>query len=339
MDNGVFISYLIEERSFVSYVKREIHNLVKDYFSEVRTGEIDIIVSELTSNMIKHAQRGELLYRLHVKNEIPVFEVIALDNGPGIKDIHTMMKDGISSTNTLGHGLGSIKRLSNYFDLFSQPGKGTVIYSMVNSETTQDVPEEENRGIVVGAISVCKPGETKCGDGYSVIKSGAKLKLFLGDGLGHGEHAHEAVNKAIASFKALEKEPDPTEILKKMHEDVKKTRGLVASVVIINTKDKTIRTCGIGNITTGIYNGIILKNNMPYNGIVGLNIPRTINSSEMILEKYQTLVLYSDGIKTRWDLSQYTGLLKHSPVVIAAMIYKENARKTDDMSVLVARVK
>jgi hypothetical protein len=109
--------------------------------------------------------------------------------------------------------------------------------------------------------------------------------------------------------------------------------------VTLDTKEKDIRICGVGNIATRIYNGIVLKNNMPYNGIVGLNIPVTLNNTVTPMEKYQTIVLCSDGITTRWDIMKYPSILKYDPLIIAAAIYRDHGRKTDDMSVLVAKIK
>jgi hypothetical protein len=289
---------------------------------------------------VKHAGRGELLYRLSKNKPQPVFEILSIDNGKGIKDLNLMIRDGISSTNTLGHGLGSIMRLSNYAQVYSQPGWGTVVYSQVCSGLADDVPEDRDASLTIAALSVCKPGETYCGDGYDVRKAGTRTKIFFGDGLGHGEHAHYAVSEAIRSFEVHSKETDqPAEMLRDIHYDVKRTRGLVASIVILNPKEKIIRFCGVGNISTRIYNGIVGRNNVSYNGIIGLNIPTTLNSTDMPMDKSQTLVMCSDGLKTRWEIAQYPGLLKYDPMVIAAVIYKDQARKTDDMSVLVARIK
>ena len=72
MDNA-FTSYRMEERSYVSYIKREIHQQVaRTRFSETQAGEIDIIVSELSSNIIKHAGSGELLFRVHDDRTVDV---------------------------------------------------------------------------------------------------------------------------------------------------------------------------------------------------------------------------------------------------------------------------
>lgn len=339
MDNSAFTSYHIEDRSFVAYIKREIHNLVKDHFSVKRTGEIDIIVSELTSNIVKHATKGELLYRFFLTETHPVFELLALDNGPGIKDVSAMMKDGISSTNTLGQGLGAIFRLSNFAQIYSLPGMGTVTYAHVCSENAEDLPNDQDKKLQINALSIPKPGETVCGDGFFVKKEGLRTKIFLGDGLGHGELAHEAVQKAISSFKANIRENDPNQLLRLIHNDVRKTRGLVASVAILDTKDKTLKICGVGNIMVRLYTGIVQKTSMTYNGIVGLNIPTTLGNTVTELEKNQTIILCSDGITTRWDISKYPGILKYDPLIIASVLYRDHGRKTDDMSVLVAKVR
>jgi hypothetical protein len=77
---------------------------------------------------------------------------------------------------------------------------------------------------------------------------------------------------------------------------------------------------------------------MPYNGIIGLNIPSKLTSNIADAENYQTIVITSDGIRNKWDLADYPFLLKHSPAIIAASLFKDNARHTDDMTVLVGKL-
>ncbi|MGZ3885543.1 MAG: ATP-binding protein, partial [Bacteroidia bacterium] len=180
MDSKLFISYLIPDRSYISLIKREIHSLVKPRFSEKRTGEIDIIVSELTSNLIKHANGGELLYKFHFEKEEPVLELICIDNGPGMRDVSNSMKDGVSTTNTLGQGIGSIMRLSSFSQIYSQEGWGTIVYLKIFED-----PEKKSTPckVVVRTIAVAKPGEHVSGDGYSLRFSDTKTYVLVGDGL------------------------------------------------------------------------------------------------------------------------------------------------------------
>jgi len=339
MDNSTHLSYQIEDRSYVSFIKREIHNLlVKAGFNESRTGETDIVVSELTSNLIKHAQSGELLYKISEEADgNKAFEVISLDNGPGTDDIQRMMRDGASTTNTLGNGLGAIQRLSDFFQIYSLAGSGTVAVSKTFLKPLPEVRRALQPKVLIKALQVCYPGETLCGDGYHVIETGNETRIFVGDGLGHGPNAHNAVQEAITAFTECTA-ASASEVLRYIHQKVKKTRGLVATVAILNHKTKRWNICGVGNITTRLHQGIQYKNYMSHNGIVGLNIPGTMNDYSIEAEQFQTIVMCSDGIRTRWELARYSGLLKYDPSVIASMIFKEHARRNDDMTVLVGKV-
>lgn len=335
MDNILFQSYIIEERSYASFIKREIHNLVRPHFTEQRTGEIDIVISEMVSNLIKYATRGELLYRLSMQENEPVFEVICIDSGAGIKDVSHAMKDGFSSKNTLGQGIGSILRLSNFAQIYSLPNWGTIVYSQFLHSL--DSTKNLNSHTLVRCINVAMPGEKVSGDGGSVRHVANKTLVFLGDGLGHGEFAKEAVDKAIETFNKSNCS-EPAEIIREVHAAVKKTRGLVGTIGILDHKNKEWQISGIGNIATRLQQGLENKNYSSYNGIVGLNIPGRIENNRYEMEKFQQLILCSDGIKTRWDLAHYPSILKYDPMLLAAAIYKDHARRTDDMTIMIVKV-
>src|SRR6478736_8636290 len=273
-----FTSYRIEDRSFVSYLKREIHShLVKGKFSKNQVGEIDIIVSEITSNLIKHVGSGEILYRIDHDDQHSCFEILSIDKGAGMSDTSRMIKDGFSTSLTLGHGLGAIKRMSTLFQLYSLPQWGTILYAMrrTNEEEFLRKPELD---VEIRALCVNKARETECGDGYRINKTDTEVRIFFGDGLGHGEHAKAAVDLAGDFFTEC-RESDPVDIIRQMHEKVRRTRGLVATVAICNKKKREWRICGVGNILTRMYSGIQYKNYMPYNGTVGLNLATSMNSS------------------------------------------------------------
>jgi anti-sigma regulatory factor (Ser/Thr protein kinase) len=333
-----FISYQIEDRSYISYIKREIHNdVVRGKFKEAQVGQIDIIISELTSNIVKHARSGELLYRCHdISEHDSIFEVISIDNGPGILDPDQMMQDGVSTAKTLGQGLGAIKRLSNVAQLYSAPKWGTVMYSLVRAaamkETAKKIPDLE-----IKALCVSKPREAVCGDGYIVKKDSSERLIFFGDGLGHGEFAKEAVDRA-SDFFLETKEIDPVEILKEMHHKVKRTRGLVATIAAWSKTSNEWKVCGVGNILTRMYSGLQYKNLMPYNGVIGLNIPRSMNVTVIQGVKNHHLIMCSDGINSRWDLTKYPSIFKYDNTILAAAIYKDFTRGNDDASILIAKV-
>lgn len=334
MDKILFQSYIIDDRSQVSYIKREIHSLVRLDFGQNRTAEIDIVVSELLSNIIKHAQRGEVLYRLSSYKDQPFLEIICIDNGPGMKDVSHSSRDGVSTKNTLGQGLGAISRLSNFSQVYSQAGWGTIVYAnFLLSVQTVIAPEK----IMVRCINVAMPGETVCGDGAAVRILDDKALIFVGDGLGHGPHAKDAVDKAGQVFLKT-RSSDPSEVIKEMNDEVKKSRGLVGTVAVLDLRKKQWEICGVGNIYTRLQKGLEYRNYIGNNGIISLNISSRLQNAVWEVEKFQLLIFCSDGLTTRWDLVRYPSILKYDPMIIAAALYKDHARKTDDMTILIVKV-
>ncbi|MEJ1240273.1 ATP-binding protein [Chryseolinea sp. T2] len=331
-----YTSYPISDRSFVAYAKREIHLLSsKGRFNENQVAEIDIIVSEMCTNLIKHGGGGEILVRLMQQDQdADLFEIICIDNGKGFDDAAKVMRDGFSTTQTLGHGLGSIARLSDTFQILSRPDWGTILYCCKHSSRVND---SIKRKVDIKAVCVAKHGETVCGDGYELKAKGSAIQVLFGDGLGHGPMAHEAVTEACSIFRNTHTD-DPAEMIREMHRELRKSRGLVCSIASLDLKKNEWTVCGVGNIMSRIYSGITYKNYMSYNGVVGMNIPKSLNNSIVPAEKNQRLIMCSDGIRSGWDLSKYPAILRYDNAVIAASIHKDYSRKTDDTSVLVASI-
>lgn len=336
MVESTHICFNAEDRTYFALLKKEIHNLaIQHGFTENRTGEIDIIVAELTSNLAKHAVGGEILVKIQDSNTGSYIEIISIDNGEGMSNVSRMIEDGISTANTMGHGLGSIKRLSDDFHIYSIPGWGTIVVCRVYLPEPAKItrkPKTEVRTIIV-----CKPGEKVSGDGAALSDNKDQLRIVLGDGLGHGKDANIAVNTALSIFEQGN-DITPESLIRDMHEGVKRTRGLVATAAFYSYAQKQWQICGVGNISTGIIGNLTVKNHMTYNGIIGLNIPRSMKTHVVESEHGQVLLLCSDGIKTRIDIQKYPGILRHDLSILAAAIYKDYARRTDDMSVVLARL-
>jgi hypothetical protein len=265
-----------------------------------------------------------------------MFEMVAIDKGPGMSDPDKMMKDGISTTMTLGHGLGAIKRLSDVSQIYSIPAWGTLVYAMVTTLKNRIV-RKPGLDVDIRCLCVNKPRETVCGDGYRIKRNESYTQIFFGDGLGHGEHAKAAVDEAGDFFFTC-RETEPVDIIRLMHERVRRTRGLVASVVVIDKKAQEWKICGVGNISARMYTGIEYRNYLSYNGTVGHNIPTSMKNSIFPIEKNQHLIMNSDGIKTRWDLSRYPSIFKYDNTLAAAAVYSDFSRRTDDSSILIAKV-
>lgn len=337
MDN-FFTRYKVDDRSYAAFVKRQIHiNAIAAKFNEVDVGKIDIIVSEMTSNLVKHARDGEILYRITANENTPVCEMLSIDKGPGIADINKALRDGVSSTNTLGGGLGAMSRLSTLFQIFSPRQWGTILYSKISPDNKNWVPSKTGPEADIKAVCVPKLLEEVCGDGYCVVQTPSYTKILFGDGLGHGPNAKEAVDVAKKVFSECDY-TDPTDIIRHIHEHVRRTRGLVACVAVLDKKNHTWSICGVGNISTRVYSGIEYRNYMSYNGTIGLNIPKSMNPTKVDLDRNQTLIMCTDGIQTRWNINQYPSINKYDATIVAGAILKDFNRGTDDASVLIAKV-
>ena len=81
--------------------------------------------SELARNTVVHGGGGtarlEVIQEANRRGVRLTFE----DHGPGIRDVEQALKDGYSTGNGLGLGLGGARRLTNEFAIESKPGAGT----------------------------------------------------------------------------------------------------------------------------------------------------------------------------------------------------------------------
>ncbi len=91
-------------------------------------------VSELARNVIQYAGEGQgemndlsTLARL-------VMRVQITDKGPGIEDIDQVMVEGYTSGNGLGAGLPGCLRLSDHFQIESEPGLGTCVVMEIHAD-------------------------------------------------------------------------------------------------------------------------------------------------------------------------------------------------------------
>ncbi|HEU4546034.1 MAG TPA: sigma-70 family RNA polymerase sigma factor [Microlunatus sp.] len=95
-------------------------------FSATEMTVIATAVSEISRNIVRFAERGEVFLEL-VDTPRPGLRVVARDTGPGIADIELAMTDGYSTYHGLGLGLPGARRLMDEFDVVTERGRGTTI--------------------------------------------------------------------------------------------------------------------------------------------------------------------------------------------------------------------
>ncbi|KPV50808.1 anti-sigma regulatory factor [Kouleothrix aurantiaca] len=96
-------------------------------FGDIDRTRIEIIILELTRNLLAHAGGGELQLAPISSDTRQGIAITARDSGPGIPDIELAMRDGYSTAQTLGAGLPGVRRLADEFAISSEVGVGTTI--------------------------------------------------------------------------------------------------------------------------------------------------------------------------------------------------------------------
>src|SRR3954471_870320 len=87
----------VEDPSGVAPARRAVEELADGLgFDEQRRGEAAIVVTELATNLIRHAGGGEITLRINRAADATI-DVIATDRGPGIANLARARGDGYSS--------------------------------------------------------------------------------------------------------------------------------------------------------------------------------------------------------------------------------------------------
>ncbi len=87
-------------------------------------------ISEVARNIVDHAKKGEIVMcslNSAANGGKKGIQIIARDEGPGIRDVAQAMQYGYSTRKGLGVGLPGAKWLMDEFDIASEVGRGTTI--------------------------------------------------------------------------------------------------------------------------------------------------------------------------------------------------------------------
>jgi anti-sigma regulatory factor (Ser/Thr protein kinase) len=329
------ISIPITDRSSIGQARR-MSSLIGERarMRELELGRIPLIVTELATNLLRHATGGEIIIRMLPVEVAPGLEIIALDRGPGIADLRRCMTDGYSGAGTRGCGLGAVRRLSTEFDIYSTQPSGTVVVSRVWGNDDNPPATTE-----FSAICVPAPSETECGDAWQLRLVGHGLSAIVVDGLGHGPLAAKAAAVGLVVFGEGRFE-GPLAYFEAAHSSMNTTRGAAIAVAQVNTNQRKLQYAGVGNIAGRLVSVETGKSSslMSYNGIVGTAV-RKLQQFDYQWQDRDLLIMHSDGLSDRWNLSDYPGLARADTGVIAAVLYRDAKRTRDDATVLVARLK
>jgi anti-sigma regulatory factor (Ser/Thr protein kinase) len=325
-------SFGVTEPSEIAATRRAVSAIANDNaFGVEDAGRAALVATEICSNLIKHGNGGELIVRPLEHDGRHGLELIGLDQGPGMNDVAKCLRDGYSTGGSPGTGLGAIERMSQQFDLYSQPDKGTALMAQVWA----DARAPQASALEIGAIVIPKAGETESGDSWCYAeRAGGALVLGV-DGLGHGLGAAQAANEACRIFHA-EKYRTPAELLQQIHTALRPTRGAAVALVDIDWERGQIIAAAIGNVVTTVVTGDSAKRIASDNGIVG-HVVSKFREQTYPCAPDSVIIMHSDGLGTGWHLERYPGLLQHHCALIAGVLYRDCKRGRDDSLAVVIR--
>lgn len=332
MTKGNSLRVRIHENSQVNEARRLVAKVSRELgFTETESGTVSIIVTEMATNLCKHATDGEIVFRALEIGEDVGIEILSIDKGPGIFDTARCLQDGFSTVGSLGNGLGAIVRGSSEFDIYSIPGKGTVVLSRVWKQKHQP----HSLPLEIGIICLPIESEEENGDGWAIDQTERISRLLVCDGLGHGPQAAEATLIAVDIFHENRTLP-PASLIKVLNDGMQSTRGAAVAVAEVDHVNRAVRYSGIGNITGRIITGGSVINMISQNGIVGEMNTKAQEYGYPFPED-SVMIMNSDGLTTKLSVEKHPDLLIHHPSIIAAVMFSDFSRDKDDAIVLVAR--
>lgn len=114
----------------VLVVQRATQALTRGFFGTTDCVRLATATSELARNIFMYAKQGQVTLRLREEPLAFVFEVEAVDQGPGIPNLDVIMKGQYRSRTGLGRGLAGTRALLDDLRIETAPGEGTRIHGL-----------------------------------------------------------------------------------------------------------------------------------------------------------------------------------------------------------------
>lgn len=182
-----------------------------------------------------------------------------------------------------------------------------------------------------------KNDESACGDLYLIKNYRDQVLVAAVDGLGHGEEAFKASEKALETLNLFTNQ-SLISLINTCHQKLKKTRGVVMSLAVFDIWEQTMTWTGVGNVEGVLYRNdeneftgnenIIIRG-----GVVGYKLP-FLKATMVSISPGDTLIFTTDGVHRNFvnDVN-----MKDSPEQIVKKIASDHIDHSDDALVLVAR--
>jgi phosphoserine phosphatase RsbX len=189
-----------------------------------------------------------------------------------------------------------------------------------------------------GIASRALPGQPASGDQQVVTSFPGGVLLAVLDGVGHG---NEAAIAATIAKRILEEHSSDSivTLVQRCHEALHTTRGVAVSIASFSASQRSLTWLGVGNVV-----GVLLrqgatpippeKSLLMRAGVVGLQLPLSLDAEIVRVSDGDTLIFATDGIHSDFARGLAASL---PPQKAAEAILAHHGKTTDDALVLVVR--
>lgn len=180
-------------------------------------------------------------------------------------------------------------------------------------------------------------GERQSGDAALVCPVDNGLLVAVIDGLGHGDEAALAAQRAIGTLRQHAGQPVAA-LVERCHQALRPTRGVALAIAVLETASQSMRWSGVGNVE-GILvaAGCSRQRQRQYltscGGVVGYHLSG-VRVSVLPIAVGDLLIFATDGIDDEFTLGEFRD---EAPGPLARAILDRHGKVSDDALVLVLR--
>lgn len=300
-------------------------------FGATEADEIALAVTELASNLIKHASGGSIKFTSLESGERNGIQIESEDSGPGIADVELAVTDGYSTAGSLGTGLGAINRLMDSLE-FEARSKGVriVCQRFIRPKSSPFGVRWLEFGSATRACRMLPEN----GDAVVFKEWDGKALAGVIDGLGHGQFAQRASHAARQYVEQHFDQPLES-LFRGVSRACRATRGVVMTLGRFEMAKQKVSLAGIGNVDARII-GQVHGHSVLRRGVLGLNAPQPV-VSEHDWTPESVLIINSDGLRSRWSWEEFQDVAHERPGVIARRMLQKLGKMEDDATVVVVK--
>ncbi len=162
---------------------------------------------------------------------------------------------------------------------------------------------------------------------------GGELAAIV-DGLGHGEPAHDVARKAVAFIRQAATS-DVASLMARLGAHLDGTIGAAVGLCYVDPEAGALSYVSVGNTVLRRFGSAEMRL-ASQDGVVGVRM-RTPRTQRATLEDGDIVLMHTDGVSERFELSDYPQMMGHCADTIARIVVRRFGKQYDDAGCVALR--